>query len=73
MIGEIGCSFPLTQNEKKSLKASAIAQEKTGASIIIHPGRNEDSPFEIIEFLKKENVKYFYSKKRESRRYCLWR
>tara|TARA_E500000331_G_scaffold159972_1_gene155056 strand:+ start:1126 stop:2190 length:1065 start_codon:yes stop_codon:yes gene_type:complete len=56
VIGEIGCSFPLTKNEKKSLKASAIAQEKTGASIIIHPGRNEDSPFEIIEFLKKENA-----------------
>ena len=56
VIGEIGCSFPLTQNEKKSLKASVIAQEKTGASIIIHPGRNEDSPFEIIEFLKKENA-----------------
>ena len=53
VIGEIGCSFPLTKNEKKSLKASAIAQEKTGASIIIHPGRNENSPFEIIEFLKK--------------------
>ena len=56
VIGEIGCSFPLTKNEKKSLKASAIAQEKTGASIIIHPGRNENSPFEIIEFLKKVNA-----------------
>ena len=56
VIGEIGCSYPLTDNEKKSLKASAIAQEQTGASIIIHPGRNENSPFEIIEFLKKENA-----------------
>ena len=56
VIGEIGCSYPLTENEKKSLKASAIAQQKTGASIIIHPGRNENSPFEIIEFLKKENA-----------------
>ena len=56
VIGEIGCSYPLTENEKKSLSASAIAQEKTGSTIIIHPGRDEDSPFEIIEFLKNQNA-----------------
>ena len=49
-------SFKTSAPPKKSLKASSIAQEKTGASIIIHPGRNENSPFEIIEFLKKENA-----------------
>ena len=30
VIGEMGCSSPLTENEKKSLKAAAIAQQKTG-------------------------------------------
>lgn len=30
LIGEMGCSSPLTENEKRSLKAAAIAQQKTG-------------------------------------------
>jgi len=50
-IGEIGCSWPLTANEKKVLRASAIAQSKTGASIIIHPGRDVQAPFDILDIL----------------------
>jgi phosphotriesterase-related protein len=50
-IGEIGCSWPLTPNEKKVLRASAIAQKKTGASIIIHPGRDGQAPFDILDIL----------------------
>lgn len=53
IIGEIGCSWPLRPNEVKVLKAAAIAQSQTGASISIHPGRNEKSPFEIIEILSQ--------------------
>ncbi|MQG19359.1 MAG: phosphotriesterase-related protein [SAR202 cluster bacterium] len=53
IIGEIGCSWPLTKNEHKVLEASAIAQSQTGASILIHPGRNEKSPFEIIKILSE--------------------
>ena len=30
LIGEMGCSSPLTDNEKKSLKAAALAQKRTG-------------------------------------------
>ena len=30
LIGEVGCSSPLTENERKSLKAAAIAQQRTG-------------------------------------------
>ena len=30
VIGEIGCSWPLTAYEKKVLQAAAIAQTKTG-------------------------------------------
>ena len=30
VIGEVGCSWPLTDCERKSLQAAAIAQKKTG-------------------------------------------
>ena len=53
IIGEIGCSWPLTGNESKVLKAAAKAQKQTGAAILIHPGRNEKSPFEILDVLSK--------------------
>ena len=51
IIGEVGCTWPLTQNERKSLEASAIAQRETGAAILIHPGRHPDAPAEILELL----------------------
>ena len=50
-IGEIGCSWPLTDNERKVLYAAAMAQQQTGALITIHPGFYEDSPLEIIKVL----------------------
>ncbi|MFC1984512.1 phosphotriesterase [Chloroflexota bacterium] len=36
IIGEIGCSTPLEDNERKVLRASAAAQQRTGAAINIH-------------------------------------
>lgn len=48
VIGEIGCTWPLTDNERKVLRAVAAAQQETGAAILIHPGRNEGAPAEII-------------------------
>ena len=51
IIGEVGCSWPLKANERKVLRASAAAQRATGASILIHPGRDERSPDEIITVL----------------------
>ena len=51
VIGEIGCSWPLADNERKVLRASAQAQRITGAPILIHPGRDETSPLRIIEVL----------------------
>ena len=30
LIGEVGCSSPLTDSERKSLQAAAIAQQRTG-------------------------------------------
>ncbi len=51
VIGEVGCSWPLSDNERKVLRASAKAQMETGAAILIHPGRDETSPLEILEVL----------------------
>ena len=51
IIGEIGCSWPLTKNEHKVLCATASAQRKTGSSILIHPGRDPAAPKEILGIL----------------------
>ena len=51
IIGEVGCTWPLAPNERKSLSAAAIAQRETGAAILIHPGRHPDAPLEILELL----------------------
>ena len=48
IIGEVGCSYPLSDNERKAVRASAKAQRTTGSAILIHPGRDEPSPEEII-------------------------
>ncbi len=52
IIGEIGCSWPLAKNELKVLRAAAMAQRETGAPLMIHPGRNESAPLEIIKILR---------------------
>ena len=51
IIGEVGCSWPLTDNERKVVRAAAMAQRATGAPILIHPGRDETSPLRIMEVL----------------------
>ena len=51
IIGEMGCTWPLTANERKTLSAAALAQRETGAAILIHPGRHPDAPAEILAVL----------------------
>ncbi len=51
IIGEIGCSTPLQDNERKVLRASAAAQQRTGAAINIHPSWSDDLVLEIIKIL----------------------
>lgn len=53
VIGEIGCSWPLTESEKKVLQATAQAQAQLGCPVIIHPGRNPSAPFQIIRILQE--------------------
>ncbi len=55
IIGEVGCTYPWHESEKKVLLASIIAQQETGAPLLIHPGRNELSPMEIVKFIEEHN------------------
>jgi len=52
MIGELGCAWPLKPNERKVVQAGAVAQQQTGASINIHPGRHDEAPLEILDILR---------------------
>ncbi|MCH8185582.1 MAG: phosphotriesterase-related protein [Chloroflexi bacterium] len=56
IIGEIGCTWPLTANERKVLRAAASAQRETGAAILIHPGRSEAAPREILDVLAESGA-----------------
>ena len=52
VIGEIGCSSPLHDDERKCLRATAQSQQRTGACIFVHPGREETAPMEILDELR---------------------
>ncbi|MDP7285634.1 MAG: hypothetical protein QF906_01005 [Dehalococcoidales bacterium] len=53
LIGEIGCSWPLLDNEKKAMRAAVRAQQRTGAPLNIHPGRKVNvAVLEILEILQ---------------------
>ena len=52
VIGEIGCSWPWTDNEKISMEASVMAHKETGLPLLIHPGRNQFAPLEIINYIE---------------------
>jgi len=55
-IGEIGTTWPWTDNEKKVLRAAVAAQRETGAALMIHPGRHERLPLAIVDFSRKEGA-----------------
>ncbi len=52
IIGEIGCSAPLTDNERKVLRAGAMAQRQTGAPMNVHPSMSDELVMENIKILK---------------------
>jgi phosphotriesterase-related protein len=52
IIGEIGCSLPLDEKERKILRCCASAQQRTGAAIYLHPSPSEDQVLENIKVLK---------------------
>jgi len=52
IIGEIACTWPLKDRERKSLRAAARAQRSTGVAMNIHQtGHDESQPLEIINIL----------------------
>jgi len=55
-IGEIGTTWPWTDNEKKVLRAAVAVQRETGAALMIHPGRHERLPLAIVDFIRKEGA-----------------
>ncbi|WP_323766307.1 hypothetical protein [Marinovum sp.] len=52
LIGEMGCSWPLTPFETRALEAAAGAQARSGAAISVHPGRHETACAEILDILE---------------------
>ncbi|MGR3804138.1 phosphotriesterase family protein [Marinibacterium profundimaris] len=52
LIGEMGCSWPMTAFERRALEAAAEAQQRTGASISVHPGRHETACAQVLDILE---------------------
>src|SRR5262249_50963190 len=53
LIGEIGNTWPWTENEKKVVRAAVEAQKQTSAPLMIHPGRDQAAPMQIAETIDK--------------------
>jgi len=51
MLGEIGCQAPWTELERRVMRGALIAQQETGAALNVHPGRQEDQPQEVMDFV----------------------
>ena len=54
MIGEIGCTSPWSDTEKRVMQAAFIAAAETGCSINVHPGRHPDQPQEVADFARAQ-------------------
>ncbi len=54
LIGEIGTSSPITENEEKSLRASAQAQAQTGAPLMIHLNGWEREGEKVLDIIEEE-------------------
>uniref|UniRef100_UPI00358F46E9 phosphotriesterase-related protein isoform X1 n=2 Tax=Myxine glutinosa TaxID=7769 RepID=UPI00358F46E9 len=56
IIGEIGCSWPITESEIRVLRAAATVQASLRCPLIVHPGRHHDSPFQIVRLLQESGA-----------------
>lgn len=54
LIGEIGCQSPWTDLEKRVMRGAIMAQKETGAALNVHPGRHEDQPQEVADFVREQ-------------------
>ncbi|HKK31123.1 MAG TPA: aryldialkylphosphatase [Alphaproteobacteria bacterium] len=55
IIGEIGCQSPWTDLEKRVMQGALLAALETGAAINVHPGRHEDQPQDVADFVTAHN------------------
>lgn len=53
VIGEIGCNWPLLGSEKTAIQASAQVETELGCPVTIHPGRNHQSPWDIVRIYQE--------------------
>jgi phosphotriesterase-related protein len=53
IIGEIGLVWPMHPDEIKVLRAAAMAQQKTGLVLTVHPGRDPAAPLEAIRVIEE--------------------
>lgn len=56
IIGEMGCSHPLADIERRALQAAARVQRATGAAISVHPGRDPAAPLEMVRWLERQGA-----------------
>src|SRR5262249_43393107 len=54
-IGEIGCTYPMAEDEQKCLAGAVQAQRETGAVLMVHPGRSPHSPIEIVNKVAEQS------------------
>ncbi|MFK8081708.1 MAG: hypothetical protein AB8B97_15590 [Granulosicoccus sp.] len=56
LIGEMGCSWPMTSFERRALCAAARAAQATGAALSVHPGRAPDACAKILDIIENEGL-----------------
>ncbi|WP_371156308.1 phosphotriesterase [Jannaschia sp. 2305UL9-9] len=56
LIGEIGCSWPMTAFERRAVQAGARAAVRTGASLSVHPGRAPEACARILDITEGEGL-----------------
>jgi phosphotriesterase-related protein len=52
-IGEIGLSWPVRPAEEKVLRAAVAAQNRTGAVLMVHPGRDSQAPSHAVDIVQR--------------------
>jgi len=53
IIGEVGLGWPHHPVEERVLRGAVIAQRETGAPLLIHPGRDPQSPFRAMQLVEE--------------------
>lgn len=56
IIGEIGTSYPITDNEVTSLRAAARAQRRTGAPLTLHPYPWAKEGLAILDIIEEDGA-----------------